>query len=189
MDLAEEAALVAQAKSDIQAFALLYDAYYPRIFGYVLRRTADVTLAQDITSEIFYKALRHVQSFQWRNIPFSAWLYRVAGNEITESYRRNGHTRRLQDELKHALAAAQAPVEVEIEQAERELQKQRELLALHDIIRRLPPQYQEAITLRYFEKKSLSEMGAILGRGEGAVKSLLHRALVKMGEFMRRETF
>ena len=89
MDLESEKELVFRAKTDADAFGLLYDEYYPKVFGYVLNRTASIETAKDITSEVFLKALRTIKRFQWRNISFSAYLYRIAGNEIKNVYNRN----------------------------------------------------------------------------------------------------
>ena len=89
MDLEAEKNLVRQAQRDPDAFAGLYDHYYPRIFGYVLRRTANLEAAQDITSETFFKALRKLWQFRWRNISFSSWLYKIASNEISQYFRQS----------------------------------------------------------------------------------------------------
>ena len=75
MDLDAEKDLIRQAQKDPGAFAELYDHYYPKIFGYVLRRTVHLEAAQDITAETFFKALRKLWQFRWRNISFSSWLY------------------------------------------------------------------------------------------------------------------
>lgn len=74
MDLEQEKHLIEKAKGDANAFGGLYDQYYARIFGYVLRTTANIPIAEDITSEVFFKALKNIAKFNWRGIPFSAWL-------------------------------------------------------------------------------------------------------------------
>jgi RNA polymerase sigma-70 factor (ECF subfamily) len=190
MELERERALVEAAKSDLQAFGLLYDEYYPRVFGYALRRTASVTAAQDVTSEVFYKALRGIRGFRWHGVPFSAWLYRIAGHEISNYYTRDGRRKLLAAELSVFAGVSQDSVETEIEQAERSFRAQQDLLALQAALQKLPPRYQEVISLRYFEKKGLAEISGIIGKNEGAVKSLLHRSLEKMRSLMRPgETF
>jgi RNA polymerase sigma-70 factor (ECF subfamily) len=103
MDLGQEKALIERAKTDAQAFGVLYDEYYGKIFGYVLHRTAGVSSAQDITDEVFFKALKRISTFRWRGIPFSAWLYRIAEHEIANSYSHNGHDRVLTEELRITL--------------------------------------------------------------------------------------
>ena len=82
MDLDKEKELIKKAQKDPEAFTQLYDEYYSQIFGYVLKRVADLMIAQDITSETFFKTLKKLWQFRWKNIPFSAWLYRITNNEI-----------------------------------------------------------------------------------------------------------
>ena len=82
MDLNEEKELIKLAQKDPEVFTKVYSHYYPKIFGYVLKRTANLEIAQDITSETFFKALKKLWQFRWRNIPLSAWLYKIANSEI-----------------------------------------------------------------------------------------------------------
>jgi DNA-directed RNA polymerase specialized sigma subunit, sigma24 homolog len=91
MDLSEEKELVERARRDPEVFGELYDRYYSQIFGYVLKRVANIEIAQDITSEVFFKALKNLGQFKWRNISFSFWLYRIASNQITDYFRKNKH--------------------------------------------------------------------------------------------------
>jgi RNA polymerase sigma-70 factor (ECF subfamily) len=184
MELDREQVLVRNAQDDIKAFGELYDEYYARIFNYVLRRTAAVESAQDITSEVFFKALKGLKQFRWRGIPFSAWLYRIAAHEIA-GYSRNH--RDIQDNLdpdSNASGLTSPSAECETLAAEAELQKHEEFLELHKSISRLSVKYQEVITLRFFEKKQLDEIAAILGKPEGTVKSLLHRGLEQLRKLM-----
>ena len=184
MDLELEKELVERAKNDAQAFGALYDEYYGKIFGYALRRTASIASAQDVTSEVFFKALRNIKGFQWRGIPFSAWLYRIASHEIANIYAGNGHDRVLTEELKHSLELEDASLEAEAAEAETLLQKQADFLAVHASLSKLPARYQEVIALRFFEKKPLGEIAQILGKREGTVKSLLHRGLERLRKLM-----
>jgi RNA polymerase sigma-70 factor (ECF subfamily) len=78
MNVEQERELVERAKSNREAFGELYDQYYSRIFGYVLKRTANIEVAEDVTSEVFFKALKNLRQFRWRGVPFSSWLYRIA---------------------------------------------------------------------------------------------------------------
>lgn len=188
-DSEKEHQLVERAKCDIQAFGLLYDTNYTKIFNYILRRTGNVLVSQDITSEVFYKALSNIGKFKWQGIPFSAWLYRIATNEIANHYNQAKRNMLLDEDILAIAELAGDSIEIELEQAETSLQKQQDLLSIHMIIQKLPAQYQTVIALRYFEKKGLAEIAAILGKHEGAVKSLLHRSLKKMRRIMEgRET-
>ncbi len=183
VDLKQERELVEKACQDTEAFGQLYDQNFGRIFGYVLRRTASVPVAQDVTSEVFFKALKNLGKFRWQGIPFSAWLYRIASHEIANHYRKKGR------EAAHAMSAlgedrAGNPLSVETTHAEDILMRHEEYLSLHMAITQLPPKYQEVITLRYFEDKQIREIAQIIGKREGTVKSLLHRGLERMRNLM-----
>jgi RNA polymerase sigma-70 factor (ECF subfamily) len=89
MNVEQERELVERAKNNTEAFGELYDRYYSQIFGYVLKRTASIEVTQDVTSEVFFKALKNLRQFRWRGVPFSSWLYRIATNEIANYFTKN----------------------------------------------------------------------------------------------------
>jgi len=185
MDLSVEKELVRQAQKDPDAFAKLYDQYYAKIFGYALRRTANLEAAQDITSETFLKALRKLWQFHWRNISFSSWLYKIASNEINQHFRKAEYKKslsleKLQEDGFEPVSAHDP--ESELIEAQEELKQHQDFLEIQEKIVRLPAKYQEVITLRFFEQKQIKEIGEILGKKEGTVKSLLHRAVEKLRE-------
>jgi len=185
MDLSEEKELVRQAQKAPDAFVQLYDLYYPKIFGYVLRRTANLEAAQDITSETFFNALRKLWQFRWRNISFSAWLYKIATNEINQYFRKAEYKKSLSlEELQEQGFEPISPhnPENELIEAQEKLEQHQDFLEIQVKIVRLPAKYQEVITLRFFEQKQLREIAEILGKKEGTVKSLLHRAVEKLKE-------
>jgi len=178
MDLNEEKELIKQAQKDPEVFAKLYDEYYPKIFGYILKRVANFEIVQDIASETFFKALKKLWQFRWRNISFSAWLYRIANNEIANYFRRNKYKPVSLDKVPEPIAVHNP--EAEILEAEQELKKYQDFLKIQEKISKLPIKYQEVITLRFFEKKKIKEICEILGKKEGTVKSLLHRGIEKL---------
>ena len=184
MDLEQEKELVERAKGDTDAFGELYDLYYSEIFGYVLRRTASIEIAQDVTSEVFFKALKNLGQFRWRDIPFSSWLYRIATNEIANHFRKSKPWQLSLEEVSNSISISNPSAETELIEAEAELKRHEEFLALHENISRLSVKYQEVITLRFFEDKQVKQIGEILGKREGTVKSLLHRGLEKLRELM-----
>jgi RNA polymerase sigma-70 factor (ECF subfamily) len=185
MDLNEERELVRQAQKAPDAFAELYDQYYPKIFGYVLRRTANLEAAQDITSETFLKALGKLWQFRWRNVPFSSWLYRIATNEVNQYFRKAEYKKSISmEELQEQgfeLISPHDPESALIE-AQEKLKQYQDFLEIQEKILRLPAKYQEIIALRFFEQKQIKEISEILGKKEGTVKSLLHRAVEKLRE-------
>jgi RNA polymerase sigma-70 factor (ECF subfamily) len=185
MDLSEERELVKQAQKAPEAFTKLYDQYYPKIFGYVLRRTANLEVAQDITSETFLKALRKLWQFQWRNISFSPWLYKIATNEVNQYFRKAEYKKSVSlEELQEQGFELISPHDPESEliEAQEKLKQHQDFLEIQGKIARLPAKYQEVITLRFFEKKQINEIAEILGKKEGTIKSLLHRAVEKLRE-------
>jgi RNA polymerase sigma-70 factor, ECF subfamily len=185
MDLREEKELVSQAQKAPDAFARLYDQYYPRIFGYVLRRSANLEAAQDITSETFLRALGKLWQFQWRNVSFSSWLYKIATNEVRQYFRKAEYKKSVSlEELQEQGFELLSPHDPENEliEAQEKLEQHQEFLEVQQRIVRLPARYQEVITLRFFEKKQIKEIAEILGKREGTIKSLLHRAVEKLRE-------
>lgn len=173
----EEKELIEKAKKDPESFSLLYDRHYSQIFNYVLKRTADVEIAQDVTSETFLKVFKNIRFFKWRGISLSSWIYRIASNEIANFYRKRKKVISLE---KIPDPKAESDPLDEVIRAQEEIDKRRDFVILHEKISQLPPQYQEVIHLRFFEKKKIQEICEITGKKEGTVKSLLHRAIEKL---------
>jgi len=185
MDLSEEKKLVRQAQEAPDAFARLYDQYYRQIFGYVLRRSANIEAAQDITSETFLKALGKLWQFRWRNVSFSSWLYRIATNEVNQYFRKAEYKKSVSlEELQEQGFELLSPHDPESEliEAQEKLKRHQDFLEIQEKIIQLPARYQEVIALRFFEKKQIKEIAEILGKREGTIKSLLHRAVEKLRE-------
>ena len=182
MEPNKEKELIKEAKKNPEVFGKLYEQHYSKIFGYILKRTADLEIAQDITSETFFKALKKLWQFRWQNIPFSAWLYRIANNEIANYFRKNKKHPVSLDKLKEkgVESITLHNPETEFLQAQEKLKKHQDFLILQEKIAKLPIKYQEVIALRFFEKKKIKEIAEILGKKEGTVKSLLSRGLGKL---------
>jgi RNA polymerase sigma-70 factor, ECF subfamily len=177
-----EEELVKRAQHSREAFGELYEIHYRRIFNYALKRTASVPLALDITSATFFKAMNQIGKYRWRDVPFAAWLYRIASNEINDYYRKQS-SRTISIELVANLADNMDYAD-EVNHAEEELSKHEEFLTLHKKLAELPAMYQEVIVLKFFEKKKIKDMVKILGKKEGTIKSLLHRGIEKLREKM-----
>ena len=181
--LKAEEELVKRAQHSHEAFGELYELHYKRIFNYAVKRTANVQIALDITSVTFLKAFSQIKKYRWRDIPFAAWLYRIAGNEINDHFRREGRRPASFEQI--AELADTTDYMDEIHQAEEELSRHEEFLLLRQKLAELPPMYQEVIVLKFFEKKKIREMVKILGKKEGTIKSLIHRGLEKLKEKMQ----
>src|SRR4030042_525008 len=169
---------IERAKKNAEAFGELYDKYYSQIFGYVLKRVANLEIAQDVTSETFLKALKNLWQFRWRNIPFSCWLYRIANNEIVNYFRK--HKSGLISLEKIPDPVSNSNPQMELIEAQEELKKHQDFLKARGKISKLDFKYQEVIMLRFFEKKQIKEISEILGKKEGTIKSLLHRGIEKL---------
>ncbi len=186
MHAEQEQTLIELAKTDGNAFGELYDMYYPKIFNYILRRTANVVITEDITTDVFMKALDRIHTFTWRGVPFSAWLYRIAGNEIANHYR-NKHNQHLSLEALMEDQGFEPVSDIDIEEAhiaEQEKLERHKLYVLYVHVQHaltdLPLIYQEVLALRYFEKKTIAQISTIVNKQPGTVKSLLSRGTKKL---------
>ena len=175
-----EQELIERAKQDADAFAVLYERYVDRIYAYVYYRTGDAHDAEDLTARVFYRALAHMPEFSQRGAPFVAWLYRIAHNLIANWRRdRSRHPELPLDDLLR-IQAHEAPPDAEAARAEDDR-------ALLEAMRRLPPERQQLLILKFVDDLSNVEIGQILGRSEGAIKSLYHRTLLALREELEKQ--
>ncbi len=180
--LEQEKQLVQRAQRDTEAFGLLYEQNYDAIFNYVLRRTGHVETTQDIVSETFFIALKGLAKFKWQGVPFSAWLYRIAINEIAGHFRRvrvrTVSLETMQEEGFEPLS--ESDVEREALACQEELERHLEYQAVRQAVNGLPEHYQEVVALRFFAGKQIADISAVLDKPQGTVKSLLHRGLERL---------
>ncbi|MFC1946608.1 RNA polymerase sigma factor [Chloroflexota bacterium] len=183
MNLKQEKDLIERAKYSSEAFGELYDLYYNRIFGYALRRSADIDSAKDITSEVFFKALKNIRKFRWQGVPFSHWLYRIANREII-----NHHNNRKREANYEAVPEVDNPAfRHGLAESRDTIKVYDDYLDLYRYISRLSSKHQEVIALRYFEDLSIAEIAGILQKPEGTVKSTLHRCIDRLRKMMEEE--
>jgi len=171
----DEAALVECAKTDKEAFGQIYDNYVERIYNYIYYRTGNHADAEDLTARVFFRAMQHIERYEDRGIPFSAWLYRIAHNMVANWHRDNSRRQMISLDAVEYLRFAQDGPERLTELGE----DQDVLLAA---IRRLPADRQDLLILKFVDQLSNTEIGAIMGRSEGAIKSLYHRTLIALRE-------
>lgn len=167
-----EKKLVERAKTDNDAFGELYSRYVERIYNYILYRTGNREDAEDLAARTFQRALKHIGNYKDQGVPFSAWLYRIARNLVANHHRDNGRRQMVSlDEIVnwHEGDGSERP--------ERVVQLVESEETLLNAIRRLPQDRQEMLLLKFLDRMPNSEIGAVLGRSEGAVKSLYHRTL------------
>ena len=179
-DLDQEKKLVKNAQKNPEAFGIIFDKYYDRIFGYVLRRVANPDIAKDIISEVFFKAFTNLWKFRWRNISISAWLYKIATNEVNYFFRKKKYKTvsldRLMEENGLEPVSPEATIEEELINVEITLKKHQDYFEVQKRIAEMPVKYQEVISLRIFESKSIKEISEILNKKEGTIKSILSRS-------------
>ncbi len=176
--MAEEAidmeALVAQAKEDPEAFGKLYERHVAGIYNYHYRHTSNVAVAEDLTSRTFYRALRYIHRYRdQKNASFRAWLYRIAHNLVVNWYRDTGRHPEISLQQAGMLRADQSSPHQFVEQVE-----ERERLLR--IIEQLPEDRKTLILLKFVAEMTNAEIGDVLGRTEGAIKSLYYRTLASL---------
>lgn len=173
VDPAEEAKLVERAKTDPDAFGELYERYVKKIYNYIYYRTGNEHDAEDLTARVFFRALEHLDGYTARGLPFSAWLYRIAHNLVANWHRDRGRQKvvPLDEAIVYGLRT---------ESPEALAESREEHGRLLGAIRRLPGERQQLLLLKFVERLSNAEIGVVMGRSEGAVKSLYHRTLLSL---------
>jgi len=158
---------------DQDAFGILYQENVRKIFSYIYYRTGSTAEAEDITARVFQRALKHIQSYHRTGVPFSAWLYRIAHNLVANWHRDNSR--------KKEIPLDGQDYEIQnVEHPETSMIKNQEIEVLVKVLHSLSPDRQLVIILKYLEDMSNLEIAQVMGRSEGAIKSLYHRTLLDL---------
>lgn len=157
----DEKALVEAARRDPSRFAELYEQNFYHVYAYIMRRVGDRHHAEDLTADVFREALAGIRKFEWRGVPFVAWLMGIASRIVADSWKRLGR------ETSKPARDSEATVSTEIESS----------TMLFQLVSRLPEAQFRVIQMRFVEQKSIREIAQELGRSEGAVKQLQLRAI------------
>jgi RNA polymerase sigma-70 factor, ECF subfamily len=165
---ADERLLVEAAQADLSKFDVLYELHFDRVYFFTVRRVHDRTIAEDLTSEVFHKALANLPNYQWRGTPFSAWLFRIASNAIIDHFKRSDRERQA-DELEYTLAQPD-PSSTDLDFIERDVHFFR-------LVEQLPEIQRRVVCERFVEERSIREIARRLSKTEGAIKQLQFRAL------------
>ncbi len=173
-NLADEVALVEEAKTDPDAFGLLYERYVEKIYSYIFYRTGNHHDAEDLTAKVFHQALNHIPRYVQRGAPFSSWLYRIAHNLVANWHR--DHSRRQVVSLDRLAMVGSQGDDGPFQQVAQGERRDELLAAIH----RLPPDRQQLLILKFVERMPNAQIGQTMGRSEGAIKSLYHRTLVAL---------
>lgn len=167
-------------EGDEEAFSILYQGNVKKIYNYIYYRTGNVRDAEDLTARVFQRALKHITRYKKTNVPFSAWLYRIAHNLVANWHRDNQRRKEVPIEDHINIRSKQAIPDHEIE-------KKQEVELLLNAVHRLPSDRQMVLILKYVEDLSNKEIGEIMGKSEGAIKSLYHRTLLDLRDFFEVE--
>ena len=157
----DERMQVEAAQRDPSRFAHLYEQNFYRVYAYIVRRVGDRHQAEDLTADVFREALAGIGKFEWRGVPFAAWLVGIASRIVADYWKRSGR------ETGNPAKESEAAVPVEIEHS----------TILFQLVARLPEAQFQVIHMRFVEQKSIREIAQELGRSEGAVKQLQLRAI------------
>ena len=173
-----ERATVDRARTgDQQALADLYDWYMPRVYKYVVARVGNPAEAEDLTEEVFLKMLGAIGGFRWREVPFSSWIFRIAHNCIATHYRRSAQRGGATSELSEDMVDERPDLALAVE----------ERITIEEVRRAsalLPDAQREVIALRFAVGLSIAETAKALGKREGNIKALQHKAVAKLQKML-----
>ena len=178
IEIKQELQLIEAAKENPARFGVLYDKYYKSIFVFIYRRSDDEELTADITSQVFLKALINIKKYEYKGVPFSAWLFRIAFNEINMYFRKNNAQRVVSLSQNGMLQIAQ----------EAELDENTEgIKQMMSAIKQLDALELQLIELRFFEKHSFAEVSEIVGITENNAKVKVYRILDKLKKVLSKK--
>jgi RNA polymerase sigma-70 factor (ECF subfamily) len=180
----EEQALIKRAKVDPEAFGELYECYVERIYNYIYFRIGNVHDAEDLTGKVFFTALEAFGNYHDMGLPFSAWLYRIAHNQVANYHRDRSRKREISID---DMMVADLPARSRSPEATAIRRQQEE--ALRTILADLTPLKQEVILLKFVDKLSNAEIAAVLNKSEGAIKSIYHRTLLELRDRLDAHDF
>ena len=161
----DERLLIEAAQKDPSRFAELYEQNFHRVYAYVARRVRDRVETQELTAQVFHKALANLGKFKWKGSPFAAWLYRIAANAIADRARQQ-----VRESTDQPDPSSESFTATDLEAVERRAR-------LFSAVDKLPEDQRRVIVMRFADEKSIREIADELGRSEGAVKQLQFRAL------------
>jgi RNA polymerase sigma-70 factor (ECF subfamily) len=184
MDLKEEKRLVKKAqkieKGENKPFGKLYRHYFPKVKRYFLSRVDTVEEAEDLSSQVFEKALSGLGSFQWQGVPFSAWLFKIAQNTLFDSFRKAKKRPQVSlEKLPPLEADEQGPEEVAYQKESEEV--------LTQLLKILPQREREIVYLKFYEGHTNRAIAGITGLSETNVGTILYRTLKKLREDLQKE--
>ena len=175
LDETEERRLIEAAQQDRACFGDVYERYFELVYGYVARRVRERPATEDLTSEVFRKALANIDRFKWTGAPFGAWLLRIASNVIADRTKRQAKDGIRVDESSLTVGGLTQSSSRQTQQTDLEESERRSWVIRK--VDELPDDQRRVVRMRFAEEKSINEIAAELGRSEGAIKQLQFRAL------------
>lgn len=176
-DLKAELALIESAKAEPAKFGVLYERYYRQVFVFVFRRTGNEEVTGDIVSNTFLKAMLSLQKYVYKGVPFSAWLFRIAINEVNMFFRKTDRER--------AVSLDRADLGTMIAETG-ETDSQENQVLLMKAMSTLAPEEMQLLELRFFEKRAFAEVGEILGITENNAKVRTYRILDRLKQVLTK---
>jgi RNA polymerase sigma-70 factor, ECF subfamily len=173
---ADERLLVQAAQSDPARFDALYELHFERVYYYIARRIRDRATAEDLTSDVFHKALANLLTYEWRGAPFSAWLFRIAANALADQHKRTSRERPSPDNPRGADAQPDLSLP--------DLESIDYHARLFRLVGKLPSVQGRVIHERFVEQRTIREIAGRLKKTEGAIKQLQFRAIQTLREQM-----
>jgi len=166
-------------RGDEEAFAQLYEKHFAKVYRYIFLRVENQSEAEDLTQEVFVKALEGIGSYRWRNLPFASWLFRIAHNQVIDYLRKQGKVEKTSWDEDMPLVADSDPVLA----VEQKIKGEK----LIENIRNLSPAQREVISLRFGAELSIAEVAKLLGKSPGTVKALQYNGIVALRKKMLDE--
>ncbi len=170
-EIREEYSILEKSRKDPRAFGVLYEKYFDRIFNFIYRQTDDEELTADLCAQTFLIALKNVDKYQFRGVPISAWLYKIASNEVNKHYRKKNRNK--------VFSIEEMRVRELIEQANEEYDEEI-IQRLMNFLKDLPTDMLQVLELRFFEDKDFKEIAFILDITESGAKMRTYRALDRL---------
>jgi RNA polymerase sigma-70 factor (ECF subfamily) len=175
----EKAIVDAAQRGDQAALSALYDHYFPRVYRYVATRLSSTEDAEDVTTEIFLRIIQNLRSFTWRGLPFGAWVFRIARNEVVSHVRRQ----KVRSTTAQLTEYIQDPSPDHVDQ----LVASMTVATIRQAAEKLPEAQRQVIALRFGAGLSVAETAQSLGKTENNVKVLQHKAIAKLQIMVRHE--
>jgi RNA polymerase sigma-70 factor (ECF subfamily) len=170
-EIQHEYAILERSRKNPKAFGELYEKYFDRIFNFVFRQTDDEDLTADLCSQTFLIALKNLERYEFRGVPFSAWLYKIASNEVNKHYRKQKGNQ--------VFSIEEVRIRELIEQSN-DISDEETIQRLMNYLKELPTEMLQVLELRFFEDKDFKEIAFILDITESGAKMRTYRALDRL---------